>query len=159
MSGYVGLCQKCDDWTNEETHLLIERENEENRRHLRPGEILLDEYFRKFYGRLRDPLDMMFLCEIAIIFDWGPLTRPLGRKVQKEWWYSEGGKRSNPRWKLSGYDPLFVRKMTGNLTRCGIFTIEGDIWTFKGFPKGWERRWKKVLPGSFSRSNQGRVVS
>jgi hypothetical protein len=127
--------------------------DEESRKDLRPGEILLDDYFRAFCGGLHDPLEWIsiydlaewtFLQEIAIIFDWGPFTRPSGRKIHKEWWYIKGRKRSNSRWRLSGFDRRFVQKMMNNLARCGIFTIEDDIWTFKGFPEGWERKWRKV---------------
>ena len=124
----------------------------ESRKDLRPGEILSDDFFIAFYGGLHHPLERIsiydiaewtFLQEIAIIFAWDPFTRPLSRKIHKEWWYIEGRRRSNSQWNLSGFDVAFVQQMVDNLVRCGIFTIEGEMWTFKGFPKGWERKWRK----------------
>jgi hypothetical protein len=142
--GYVGLCPVCKKKKEEERRLRDEREKAENRKHLRPGEMLADDYFKAIYGKHLELWEWTFLCEIFIIFNWGTYTRPLTRKIQKEWWYIKGRKRSNSRWRLSGFDRRFVQKMISNLVRCGIFTIEDDIWAFKGFPKGWERKWRKV---------------
>jgi hypothetical protein len=141
-SGYVGLCPVCNKKQYEEDRLLVEREEAENRKHLRPGEMLAEDYFRAFFGKLPEPLEGICLCEVAIVFGWGPFIRPLRRKIQKEWWYIESRKKS--RWNLWGFDAAFVQQMVENLVRCGIFTIEDDIWTFKGFPDGWESEWRNV---------------
>ena len=97
------------------------------------------------FGSARFIPERRLLLEIAVIFEWDALTRPLSRKIKKEGWYK--GRRRNPpgrpELELTEFAPLFVHHMIDNLTRCGIFVIEGDLWTFKGFPKGWRRKWKK----------------
>jgi len=142
---YPGLCPRCCDKKWEGTVREMERENERNRKRLRPGEMLYDDYSMVVHKAHLDPIEAVFLFEIAIIFNWGPLTRPLSRRITKEWWYIEDGKKPRPEWKLSGFDPRFVEHMIDNLTRCGIFAIDGDLWNFKGFPKGWRKKWKSIL--------------
>jgi len=140
------MCPQCEEKRAREIRQLLKREFkaalDESRKSLRPGEMLRDVY-QAAVGRAKlDPEEEDFFSEIATVFGWESVTRPLSNTLQREWLHLERAMKPKSMWRLSTYDPLFVQHMIENLTRCGVFVIEGDTWTFKGFPKGWRRKWK-----------------